>query len=404
MQESSPQESSYVVVYRAVSDAVFIAPDLVLTLVGIDSNGMKIDLTIWTEYVQYGTGDPIPGDLLFEARGVADSLDFAITAAGNTVIFFADAIALATNAVVHEVDLFLAYDNTSQRQQRRFAQVYFPLNPAITRNLRRIDRETLTGLLVAVKAQKGNVRARRTISQYNRALMHWERGSETLAIEFLWVAVETLTPLLKKQLKRKHVLTSDRDLAMWLGVTAETYDAFCYEGKRKNELDAALRKRIIFQNDEECYSKARKVSDGFEHGYEAFETIHESAVTIRDKTASYVREAIFEAFEVDYASQQLLLGKRYAVPAPWPRQILFQGTLVGNTDILNAEGNKHPMLHWEIRVTNTTQIADDYFQVEGHDHIEALLGEGVILYPDSAPEASESQSPSIHSNPTTPTE
>jgi hypothetical protein len=76
-------------------------------------------------------------------------------------------------------------------------------------------------------------------------------------------------------------LTSEQELANSLGIS-------------KKELDPTIRKKFILEGDEECYSKAKDASDGFEHGYLDYAEVISKAKDVRHRMARYTRNAILQ--------------------------------------------------------------------------------------------------------------
>jgi hypothetical protein len=105
-----------------------------------------------------------------------------------------------------------------------------------------------------------------------------------------------------------------------------------------------VRRKLLFQGDDDCYQQARKASDGFEHGYESFTQLRALASAALDHAARYLREAILDLASLNESSRATLLGPAFAEPAgPWPITSYIWGNLVGPADMLAAPGcgNSH---------------------------------------------------------------
>lgn len=149
------------------------------------------------------------------------------------------------------------------------------------------------------------------------------------------MAAEALTPVvLERECERRQFVER--------GLLAAAF------GVKATVLDAEVRRRIIFQGDEETYTEARRASDGFEHGFIAFDELHALARRRRDIAAKYVREAILELSGLPLpARNELITGKRAKPLGCWPVVQYMWGTLVGEGERLSAAAEKYP--HFALR-------------------------------------------------------
>jgi hypothetical protein len=108
----------------------------------------------------------------------------------------------------------------------------------------------------ALAAHPERARLLRTTVQYVEALRSWSPGREITCLAHLYMGVEALTKAVVREHLRRTGGSEDQLLIDW-------------QVDRKR-LDSEIRRRLIFQGDEHCFSKARAVSDGFEHGFTDF--------------------------------------------------------------------------------------------------------------------------------------
>jgi len=113
----------------------------------------------------------------------------------------------------------------------------------------------------------------------------------------------------------------------------------------KSELDATIRREVIFQGDLDCHREAKKASDGFEHGFLGFGDLRAIAARRRDQTAEYLRKAILDVAQCDDALRKKLLENTVAVGA-WRLERYFRGLLVGEGDELAAPDQAYPIVRW----------------------------------------------------------
>ena len=87
--------------------------------------------------------------------------------------------------------------------------------------------------------------------------------------------VEALTPIALEQHLKLESITRDELLARW--------------SIQLKDLDPEVRRRLLFQGDDECYSTAREVRNQALHGYEPTWKVREGALEARNATATYLR-------------------------------------------------------------------------------------------------------------------
>ena len=78
---------------------------------------------------------------------------------------------------------------------------------------------------------------------------------------------------------------------------------------RRYHLLARIRRDSIFQGDKQTYNTIRTTSNKIEHGSAAFSEIWAVEFEVYEKTARYVREAMFDLIDLDASSR--------SCPGPW---------------------------------------------------------------------------------------
>lgn len=366
---SMSTESQYVVVLKGSSGAKFVPEDY-LRAQGFPSAAGPINVVFRTRYGDEGFSVPIPRELWVDARGSAASLDAAIEAFANAAHGLASVVAMSANAPIDELDVHLAYNNTPGLDEREFFQSFLPDESGMPRQGRRTNVEATVGLLGALDSHLEAKRLLRAIAQYHLALANWRPGRETLALAHLYMGMEAMTKVVvRHQCKTRRL--AEADLAREWGVTGE-------------DLEAEVRRRILFNGDDRCYKMAKSASDGLEHGFMPFPQVHGLAMQVRDATASYLRSAIVDVAGVEEKARRVLLGPPFDTPlGSWRYSKYIRGRLLGTTDELAEEGQEYPRMHWKTMVKAVSRKPSGDYNIEFTEEFKASLGEGVSFQPDS---------------------
>jgi hypothetical protein len=236
---------------------------------------------------------------------------------------------------------------------------------------RLIDLEATHAFLKVMAAHVDTKRLARATSQYKLGLENWKLGHATIAMSHLWMAAEALTKARIRAAMAAGGLTGPDKLAAALGVQLK-------------ELDGVIRREFIFQGDAECYKQAKEASDGFEHGYLGFDTIHALSEPIRRRTAGYVRRAIFDLAGVEEDAKARLLSDKFAMPlGPWPVVKYLRGQLRGDGDQLAAPGNEYPFIRWATEIKKCEVRDDGQLDCQVEEKLTPELADGVVFSPKS---------------------
>jgi hypothetical protein len=155
-----------------------------------------------------------------------------------------------------------------------------------------------------------------------------------------------------------------------------------FRKSRWKRLDSEVRRRLIFKGDEECFRKAREVSDGFEHGYSDFSDMRKPAHEVIVKTAEYLRRAIIEFVGIEPSMVERALGPNYNTPrGPLNLVRYMRGTLIGKPEQLAAKDQQYPLLEWHTKL-KTVQIGENGEYRFGQDQsFTTKIGEDVKFLP-----------------------
>ena len=285
-----------------------------------------------------GLGIPTALDLTIEVSGKANSLDEVQRRYNAVAQVASNVLALGANAIVEQPPVVeLAYDVTPEHEEHDFFQRRHPEPPLEILQGRPIHPILLVPLYECFARHPEADRLNQAAAHYNIALAHWQPGSELLALNHLWIGVETLTPaFLKRECETRGM--NKEDLYNEWNLPAQEL-----KRDRMNKLAAEVRSRIIFKGDQECYRNAKDASDGFEHGFLSLSEAHDLATRARDETAANLRRAIFKLADLDQPTLSALLDPPFNRPLErWSLDFQFRGKLVGPVNRLAPAEGEHP--------------------------------------------------------------
>jgi hypothetical protein len=362
-------QPDFVVVLKG-SSGVRFAPDEPLGVGGFPSATGPVNLVFRTRYADEGFSAAIPRELWVDARGRAASLDLAIQAFASAANSLATVVALSANAPVDDLDVHIAYNNTVGLHEREFFESFLPDESGIPRQGRRPNVEATVVMLGALATHPEARRLSQAIGQYHLALANWRPGRETLALAHIYMGLETLTKAALSEECGTRRLTPVDLAAEW--------------GVEKRQLDPEVRRRILFQGDEECYKLAKQASDGLEHGFMPYPQLRGLALRVRDRSAAYLRAAILGLARVEEKVRRLLLAPPFDRPLEsWGYSKYVRGRLLGTTDELAEVGQEYPILRWKSSVKSVSRNPSGDYDIETTEEFTASLGEGVTFQPDS---------------------
>ena len=358
---------SYVVVLRAGSRLRILPGDQLQVNANIGKH--KCVLTFRTRYSNEGFSSQVPRELWIDARGSADNLDEAIVSFSNAALFFTTVLSFCMNGEAGDCKFNLAYDSTPGLEEREFFEQFIEDERGLPFFSRRIKPELVAGFLGALATSPHLERLRRAIVQYGLALKYWSKGEEILSVAHLYMGIESLVPLMGRVVQERLDLTSRDELADNLGVSIQ-------------ELDATIRKTYLFCGDNESHRAAKRASDGIEHGFLEMDEIRPLAISVRDKTAGYLRKAIIELVNLPQGVAEELLAKPYDIPLGTEGYIRYlRGAILSNNDDVAAAGSEYPFIEWRFGVKDFSVDKDGSMHFSFSNSMTPRIAEGASFHP-----------------------
>src|SRR3984885_3961984 len=292
-------------------------------------------------------------DLLIELRLRAETLEGAINSGLQGAHSQLLALTVAANAFADDPALECAYRVDAGVAEREWAQGYKPPEHPIPPNSRALDARPAAALAQAADSHPEARRFGRVLAFYRESLRHARVGSSLLAVEYLHIAAETLTPILRSRLECM-LGVEESELARRLEVSPKAQNP----GKA---LLSAIRLRDIYRGDKQLARSVERTSNGFEHGFADLSDARDQGQTVHARAAAHLRAAIIEASGLTRKHRQCLRGAGYAVPMPlFANEYVYVGTLRGVNEQALTPG--HPPLKalrdWNMKV-DRSQIQPD---------------------------------------------
>ncbi len=380
--EDPVELSTYVVAMRSSAGFFFGVNDLLPPMRFPTEIGL-MELSFGTARTRFpGFRNPVRAGLWADARGQAPSMAAAVETYANFARGVVAVLSVAANAPVGDLTAYLAYDGTPGRPERECWLRFLPEEPLVPRRGRRLDA---TLVLKVIRAWMQHVdrgaeeveRWHRAFNQYHHALQTWEPGLEIPAMGHLWVGMEALTPIALNRLLERNGMTREQLAAEWQ-VAAR-------------DLNAEVRRRLLFNGDNSSYREAREARNGLQHGYRALWDVRTRAMEARDQTASYLRSAIIELVGLEPDVQSVLLSPPYNRPFYWSFTVQMSGRLIGDVDQFAGPDGAHPRIEWGIAPTELPADAEGDAGIGYAYNVVQGLAEGVsfteedvsILGPDA---------------------
>lgn len=362
---TAKQEKEFTVVMRGTSSVIF-KPNENFLAESFPSSVGPVKILYASRWIKSNENVTIPGHLWIEIKGKGTKLDDVLPSFANAGLALLPLLSLAANAAIGDPDVEIGFDSSIDTHEREFFQNYVPPESGFVHFARQIKINETVALLNKLNQNPEADRIRRAANQYRLALDSWLPGKEALSLAHLWMALEVLTKArIRTELKKRNIAT-EQELADCLGVELK-------------KLDPVVRRDLILNGDEDCYSKSKKASDGFEHGFLGFDKIHDLARDTRHRMAQYIREEIFNQLELDKETYDVLTQDKPM--GYWPIVKYVRGKLIGENAELAAQGNAYPFLKWEPSV-NKCEITDEgKINIEYSENFTAELGDGIEFMP-----------------------
>jgi hypothetical protein len=325
-----------VVVARAASAARFPKADFSVTVSNWPETSGPLEMTFRTEYSIQGDDVRVPHDLWIDVVGEVSSLDDALGILPDAAGVLTVMISISANAAIGPIAVHSAYDDSPGLSERDFFSFSLPEPQRLPYPGRGVNLEATTALIGAVVHHPEGPRLHRAFTHYCQALLHGTPGWELMAVAHLYMAVDTLTKIVVAEERHKSGAASNRDLAQDWGIDV-------------SQLDAEVRRRIIFQGNASVQDELNAISDAFEHGYRPIPELRSRAASVVNDAARLVRAGILKACK-----------------------------LRGGGSDLAAPGERHPVIEWESSVVGVQQAEGSRanYQIEARS-TRNRLGHGI---------------------------
>jgi hypothetical protein len=328
--DRSDSRHTYCVIFRAYS-AVRLGLERVLNFNFVDDDDDKPSaIASFLSTDERTSVDNSPTVFLWARIVVnAPSIEEGIQEAFPIADGLVGIVSLAANAAVGKMEFERSYDICDAHDDHDYLQLtnYRPPLAYAYRNVSAPD--SVAKLLEQIFSSHEQSRIYRAVQQYRLALDHAEPGDELLCLAHAWMGYEALTSAFRRREEAK-VGSRDALCELW--------------AIEVRQLDSEVRRRSVVKDDE-IFLAARAVSDAFEHGFREFGVLWRSSREIALRALARLREAIFEAADVDPALSDELKQVELAEPIGLIHTGLeLRTTLRGPADDLCAEGVPFPLI------------------------------------------------------------
>jgi hypothetical protein len=264
--------------------------------------------------------EDVASDLLIETRVQAKSLQDAVNEGLQAAHSQLLGLTAAANAFVANPMLVAAYEVDPGVADREWIQRYQPPEHPIPPNTREITTAAAGEFMRAAEYHPHRSRFGRVLAFYREALRYAETDSALLAVEYLHITAETLTPVLRDLICDELDLR-DEELYVHFGV-----DATASDGERT--VLSRIRLQEIYGGDHQLRRQVERLSNGFEHGFEDLDLAKDTARGIVASAGKRVRNAILRAAGLAPATLSHLNSDRFSVPMPlFSTEYFYVGSL-----------------------------------------------------------------------------
>jgi hypothetical protein len=279
-------------------------------------------------------------DLLIETRLRAPDLEAAVNEGLQAANSHLLGLTVAANAYAANPVLVAAYEVDPGVAERDWIQSYQPPEHPIPPNARQISREAAGELM-------------RAADQHHCRSQFADKDSALLALVYLNIAAETLTPVLRDLIRDEWKL-SDEQMFLRFGVNEAASD-------KEKVLLSRIRLHEIYDGDNKLRRKVEQVSNGFEHGGQDLVKARESATLLLATASKKVRRAILSAARLPRAILEQLASEEFSVPLPlFAIEYLYLGKLRVSDESLLAPGTEpvQGLRNWSAWVESSDRQPD----------------------------------------------
>jgi hypothetical protein len=343
---ASNAKRRFIVVLRASSSLTLPIGLRLNVALGPEATELERPTVVFaTAYRSSPTGLPVPDHMAAFVNVNEQAADRAADVAAKAAMTIAPCLVTATNAAIQPFDSWIAYEHSPRDGGREYIQRFVPDATGPPQPGRAVANIDLQSVVDAMYASDRPERMHRAMSHYHAALLEWVHERVIQAVTHLWMAFETLTPVVRERELKKMGLDRAGLADAW-GVP-ETPN-------RWNELDGRIRERLIFAGATSTYQDCRNASDGCEHGNKSVSEVLLLAQRSRDPAADAVRATIIRALDLPLPLTKELLAHPFDAVMPPGQEVWYvAGRLVGDTQVAAPDGRPHPQLLQEQRWIET---------------------------------------------------
>lgn len=364
------REREFTVVMRG-SSAVIFRPKENLFAKEFPSTKGPVNICYTTRWLRKDENITVPGHLWIEIKGKETKLEDILVPYANAGLALLPLLSLSANAAIGEPNIELGFDSSQDANERDYFQQYVPPESGVAHFARQIQVKETLSILDALNRSVDAERIHRAANQYRMALDSWGLGREGLSLAHLWMALEALTKVRIRLECRRRSISTEQELANSLGIEL-------------NQLDPTIRRDLILKGDDECYSKSKDASNGFEHGFLGYDKIRDLARDTRHRMAQYIRTEIFEQLGLDEDTYKILTNDPFDKPmGNWPLVKYIRGKLLGNNQEIAATGNAYPFLKWNPIINKCEVDGDGKVIIQFSENFTQELGERITFQPVS---------------------
>lgn len=350
--ETKDDRHNYCVVMRASARLVIDQGNAIVFNASSDFGPIR--LRIFTNHVDEGHDVAVPRELIIQANGPAPSLRQAVSEFHRIARPFPDLLAFCANAHVALLEPHLAWDDTDGEPERDFMEVYLRDERGLPLTGRRLKLPA-TRAVLTLTSQLNDAEASAFIgvlSRYGVALSHWHLGGETAAFTYLWFSVEALAKL---------IVSRELNAGRTPEQVADEHGMPRKGGVRVRNLEAYIRREVIFEGNLDTYQDAYDASNDLEHASAPLREIHDRTSAVAPKVFSILRGAILRFLDPDLAETRGLLEGLTALPLDIIQRRIVHGEFINVEGELAHPDKLYPVLEWRPRVSSLTRNSDgDY--------------------------------------------
>jgi hypothetical protein len=272
------------------------------------------------------------------------------------VLVFTLPLTAAANAYVEDPVLVAAYVTDRGVREREWVTRYQPPEHPIPPNTRVIAASAAEAMVNATERHPARRRLGRVLAFYRESLRHAQTASVLLAVEYLQVAAETLTPLMLDQVCGELAIEKE-ELAQRRGIDPSD---------DRNKLLRSIRLHDIYDGDRDLRQAVEKVSNGFEHGFEELDRAREVAAHVVLRASDCIRRGILRVAGLSPEQSRALNDPSFSVPMPlFHNEYLYVGTLTVTDEKALAPGTSpvEGLRQWTPRIVSTNRESDGRLRV-----------------------------------------